>query len=99
MLLVHLTEIQNTGTTWANIERSIVTSLGTLPHLARDGKATIRLSIPNGFTAKVFRLDESGRRLSQVGINMNRGNGTITFTATTRNPVDGLATIYYEIVI
>ena len=99
MVLVHLTEIQNTGTTWANIERSIVTNTGILPHLARDGSATIKLSIPNGFTAKVFRLDESGRRLNQVGTNTNRSNGTVTFQATTRNPADGLATIYYEIVI
>jgi hypothetical protein len=99
MLLTHLTEIQNTGTTWGNLERSLVTSLGTLPHLARDGSALIKLSIPNGYTAKVFRLDEAGRRLSQVGVNSSRGNGTITFTATTRNPFDGLATIYYEVVI
>ena len=99
MVLVHLTEIQNSGTTWANLERTIVTSLGTLPHLARDGKATVKLTIPNGYTAKVFRLDESGRRLNTVVISSNRGNGTITFQATTRNPADGLATIYYEIVI
>lgn len=99
MLLTHLTEIQNTGTTWANLERSIVTSLGTLPHLARDGTALIKLSIPNGFTAKVFRLDEAGRRLAQVPITTNRTNGMVSFTATTRSPFDGLATIYYEIVI
>jgi hypothetical protein len=98
MLMVHLPEVQNLGTTWTGYERSHVTSLGTLPHLVRDASALVRFSTPRGFTGRVFRLDMEGRRVAVVPIHVNKSTGEMMFTLTTRNPQDGKATIFYEIV-
>jgi hypothetical protein len=95
VLLTHLTEIQNTGTTWTGAEREVVTSTGTLPHLARNGSATITLETKTPSTARVYRLDLSGRRVATVSV--TKGKYWITFTATTQNPAGG-ATVYYEVV-
>ncbi|HRK21193.1 MAG TPA: cellulase family glycosylhydrolase, partial [Fimbriimonadaceae bacterium] len=54
VLFVHLTEVHNTGTTWTGDERMIVTDMGTLPHIARNGTAQITLNLQNPSTARVY---------------------------------------------
>jgi hypothetical protein len=97
ILLAHVTEVQNTGCHWTGVERSTVTDIGVLPHLARDGAAAVTLSGINPSTAKVYRLDMSGKRLATVGVT-KAANGGISFNVSTKNPADGKATIFYEIV-
>jgi hypothetical protein len=91
-----LKEVQNTGTTWDGAERLTVTSRGTLPHLARIGSASIKLQLDSPSTAVVYRLDLSGQRIGTVPVTASATD--ISFTATTKNPADGRATIFYEIV-
>lgn len=96
ILLTHLTEIQNAGTTWTGVERRTVTHFGNLPHLARDGSATVTITGLNLATARAFRLDMSGRRIAQVYLSKATGGAAVTVS--TKNPADGTATIFYEIV-
>lgn len=96
ILVAHLTEVQNTGTYWTGVQRETVTSMGGLPHLVRDGSASIKLSVSYPSSAKVYRLDMAGRRVAQVPL--TKSFSDITFTATTLNPNDGKATIFYEVV-
>lgn len=96
MLLAHLTDVQNTGATFSGQERDTLTDWGHLPHLAKDGSAEISISVTDPTIMRVYRLDLQGRRTSQVSI--TKGAGKISFTATVRDPLTNLATIYYEIV-
>lgn len=96
ILIVHLTEVQNSGTTWSGDERSVVTNMGTLPHIARNGSAAITLTLQNPSTARVYRLDTSGRRIAAVPL--VKTLTSVSFNATTRNPSNGQATFYYELV-
>lgn len=96
ILVVHLTEVQNSGTTWSGDERTVVTDMGTLPHIAKNGTANLTLTMQNPAMARVYRLDESGRRIAAVPV--VKTLSTISFTATTRNPSNGQATFYYEVV-
>jgi len=96
ILLVHLTEVHNSGTTWSGDERTVVTDLGTLPHIAKNGTADVTMTMQNPSTARVYRLDGSGRRIAAVPL--SKTLSTISFSATTRNPNGGTATFYYEIV-
>lgn len=96
MLVAHVTEVQNAGTTWSGDERSVVTNMGGLPHIARNGSAMISIALQNPSTARVYRLDMSGKRIAAVPT--VKSLSAVQFTATTRNPINGQATIFYEIV-
>jgi len=96
MLLAHLTDVQNSGATFTGQERDTMTDWGHLPHVAKDGSADITINVTQPASIRVYRLDLSGRRTSQVPI--TKVNGAIKFSATVRDPSTSLATIYYEIV-
>jgi len=96
MLLAHLTDVQNSGATFTGQERKTLTNWGTLPHLIRDGAATVSIAVKNARSYKVYRLDLAGNRIASV--NPNRSESTVEFTAKTVNPSTGTGVIYYEIV-
>lgn len=45
LLVTHLTDLQNTGITYAEQERKTLLAWGTLPHLVRAGTAMVRLDV------------------------------------------------------
>jgi hypothetical protein len=95
MLLAHMTDVQNTGARFNGQERRVLTSWGTLPHLMRDGIATVTLGTRNARGLKIYRLDFGGQRTSTVPF--TKVAGGIQFRTTVRDPLSGNAVIYYEI--
>ena len=69
LLLTHLTDVQNSGTKYADEALTILLEWGALPHLMRRGAARIELALEAGSGSadwRVFRLSPSGRRLGEV---------------------------------
>lgn len=61
LLLAHLTDIQNSGITYFDHNRTMLSKWGTLPHLMRDAQAAVSLTVgPGAFD--VYVLDADGRR-------------------------------------
>lgn len=96
MLLVHLTDVQNSGATYADPTREVLTSLGTLPHLARNGDVDVTVKMQSSTGAKVYRLNSAGVRIGSIAY--TKTSTSITFKATTKDPASGTATFYYEII-
>ncbi len=93
LLLVHLTDLQNSGTRFADRERLILEDWGHLPYLVRAGAAHITLRTERATELKVWALDTAGRRVAPVPA-MATGEA-LSFTADTRGA--GGARLYYEL--
>ena len=94
MLLIHLTDITNTG---SRVEftgtRASTKFLGRLPLLVRNAKSKVTLNIPtDGFA--VYALSADGARLGKVKCKITKNK--LTFTANTAMFKDGV--MAYEIV-
>lgn len=96
MLLVHLTDVQNTGATYEDPTREVLTAIGTLPHLAKVGELDVTIKMQTTTNAKVYRLNSAGVRIGSVSY--TKTSTSISFKATTRDPASGTATFYYEII-
>lgn len=96
MLLAHLTDVQNTGTMFSGKERSELVNWGGLPHLAKLGTAEVTLQVQTPSIMRIYRLDQSGRRLGTVPF--TKLAKAIRFNVSTRDPLSGMAVLYYEIV-
>ena len=94
ILLTHLTDVQDSGATYLDKERSILTCMGWLPHLMRSGVARCRLRTGGGnWTAYVLAPDGSRRR----EVPLRRVDGTLELVAdVAADPQD--ATYLYELV-
>jgi hypothetical protein len=66
LLVTHLTDLQNTGIRYSEGTRQTVLAWGELPHLVRNGSATvtIQLSRPEKYT--VWAIATSGRRIEKI---------------------------------
>lgn len=64
ILLTHLTDLQNDGVTFEDAQRRQLVSWGSLPHIMRQGRATVTLrhQFPQRLKAWVLRTD--GERLA-----------------------------------
>jgi hypothetical protein len=93
LLLVHLTDLQNSGTRFADRERLILEEWGRLPYLVRTGTAGITLSTEQAKSLKVWALDTTGKRVARL--EAAASEGALSFVASTRGP-DG-ARLYYEL--
>ncbi len=97
ILLTHVTDVQDEGTTYADGRRTVLLKWGRLPHLMRAGSAEITLRL-EGFSSsrpKVYALRSDGSRRGEVESSVK--GGALRFTAdTARDPSD--ATFLYEIV-
>lgn len=78
ILVLHLTNVLNSGMHFSNPEMRRIEEVGTLPHLARCGRAEITL---RNATAglKVFAIGSSGKRLR--GVPATYADGAYRFTA------------------
>lgn len=65
ILLTHLTDVQNTGTTYEDDTMDVLTEWGGLPHLMRNARAKVALALSPG-KFEVFALDGDGSRRKKV---------------------------------
>ncbi len=97
ILLTHVTDVQDEGTTYADGRKTVLLKWGRLPHLMRAGRAEVSLKL-EGFSSsrpKVYALRSDGSRRGEV-VSVFK-DGALRFTAdTARDPSD--ATFLYEIV-
>ena len=94
ILLTHLTDVQNTGTTYEDDKMSVLTAWGGLPHLMRSGRAKVALSLKAG-GFDVFALDGDGTRRRKVKCAFKEGK--LLFAASIGEDADA-ASYIYEIV-
>jgi len=93
ILLVHLTDVKNTGDRFRGRDMKVLEGWGKLPYLARAGQAEVSLVLAAGVRWTVWRLDGSGRRVAKVASETR--DGVLRFTATTITRPD--ATFFYEL--
>jgi len=87
LLLLHLTDAQNTDVRFRDETRKILEDWGAAPVLVRRGEAEILLRLPAGADAplpRVWRLSPSGRRLGEVPV--ARDARGLRFTARSTAP-------------
>jgi len=96
LILVHLTDLQNTGIHFGEKARQTLLAWGGLPHLVKTGAATVRVTLADPAKAKVWELATSGRRVAPMPFKVE--NGQLVVTVSTRN-ADGKARMTYEIVV
>ena len=94
LLLTHLTDVQNSGTRYAQQTRKTLLAWGGLPHLVRSGTAEIRLAVKPAKDYKVYVLSTGGQRLGDVPCHVVKGR--LAFTASVAGPSDS-ASMLYEI--
>ncbi len=66
LLITHLTDLQNTEIRYADPKRQVLQSWGKLPHLVRNGKATVTLRLNDASKAKVYSVATSGKRVGEI---------------------------------
>lgn len=94
LLLVHVTDVQNTGMRYAGPDRRVLLEWGTLPHLARAGRAQVTLAHGDAARLRAWRLDTAGNRLGAVPVRAESGKAVLDLA--TRGE-DGRAVLLYEI--
>ena len=94
LLLTHLTDVQNTGVSYAEKARKTLLAWGKTPYLVRVGAAEVTLALKEPGAYTVHALATSGRRLERVASKVV--DGKLCFTASVANK-DG-AHMLYEIV-
>ena len=94
ILLPHLTDVQNTGTTYDDDTMKVLAAWGGLPHLMRNAKAKVALQLSAG-EFEVFVLDGDGSRRNKVPCDFK--NGRLAFVADIAAD-RAAATYMYEIV-
>lgn len=93
ILILHLTDVKNTGMKFTGQDMSVLQSWGTLPQLMRRGEAEITLAARPGM--KLYACGFDGSRKFEVPTEP-AGNGKIRFTA--KNVTDQGAIVAYELV-
>ncbi len=93
-LVAHLTDLQNSNTTFQAPDRVLMTYLGDLPLLARNGTADVRLRLMGLSGVHVYRLDMAGNRIQEMQTSIVGSD--LLFTCTVQGPQG--ATMYYEVV-
>ena len=95
ILLTHLTDVQASGTQFADSAREVTLALGAQPFLVKTGRAEVALALI-GHGARVYALEVDGTRRREVPTAVD-GDGTVRFTAdVAADPAN--ATFLYEIV-
>ncbi len=93
MLVAHLTDLQNSGAHFAERDRQTLLEWGGLPHLVRDGAATLTVEAPGARRARAWAIATSGRRVAPVEVDLE--DGRITLPLRVRGP-EG-ARMMYEV--
>jgi len=91
LLVTHLTDLQNTGIHYAESARQTLLAWGGLPHLVRDGSATVRLTLTDPAACTVWALSTGGRRVEKVQTKVE--SGELVFAVNVRG-VEGARMLY-----
>ena len=99
ILLTHLTDVQNTGASYADADMTVLKDFGRLPYLMRAGRAEVALSLAGGAgeppSFAVYALASDGTHTAEIPATFS--DGVLRFTAdVSRDPAS--ATFLYEIV-
>ena len=94
LLLLHLTDADSSGATYADRTRKLKIAMGEQPTLIRDGEAEIRLALDDPSSLDVYGLDAAGRRTGTVAASAE--DGALAFTVRVRG--ERGARMCYEIV-
>ncbi|MCY2994710.1 MAG: hypothetical protein NTY19_43645 [Planctomycetota bacterium] len=89
----HLTDLQNTGTRYADRSRQQLLAWGQLPHLVRAGRATVTLRLQHAEGARVYSLAVSGKRTGELQANAVNGALSVPLSVSAA----GQARMLYEI--
>jgi hypothetical protein len=95
LIITHLTDLQNTGTRFAERARQTLLDWGKLPHLVRSGSAEVALKLDGAARAEVWALAASGRRVGEVEVEVR--NGELVVPLDVRGP-EG-ARMVYEVAV
>ena len=93
LLVTHLTDLQDTGTRYGEAARQTLLEWGNVPHLVRDGAATVHIALAEPAAYTVWALSTGGRRTEKVAASV--ADGQLVFTAAVRG-AEG-ARMLYEI--
>lgn len=94
ILVTHLTDVQNTGITYADPDHRVLLAWGSTPHLMRNGSARVTLALSEG-SFEVYALSTGGTRRHLVP--STYADGKLSFTAAINASPD-TATFLYEVV-
>ena len=94
LLVLHLTDVMNTGIRFDDADHTVLEEWGRLPLLVRRSTADIRIKTDREEPCTVHALDVGGARLRVVAARQSRG--TVLFRAGTGG--DGRPCMAYEVV-
>ena len=94
LLVTHLTDLQNSGVQYADRARTTLLAWGGMPHLVRNGAATVTLKRGAG-KAEAWALSTSGRRLEAVPVRV--AGEALTLELAVKG--DAGARMIYEVVL
>lgn len=81
LLVLHLTDVQNSKTKFRTRDLTVWEKVGELPHLVRRGNATVSINIGRDTNVRVWAIDLSGRKKVEIPCDVN--GQTISFVAQT----------------
>ena len=84
LLVLHLTDVQNTAVQFGNKEHTVLRDWGRLPHLIRRGSASVSIDRLSNDNMRAWAVDLSGARRKLIDLERHEGN--IVFTANTVQP-------------
>ena len=96
LLLIHLTDLQNTNIAYLNAKQTQLEEWGKLPHLVRTGKVALQLKREAaGKNPVLYPLDQAGRRQKPLDFATD-GNTLLLHLDTRKTPEPCMA---YELVV
>ena len=95
LLITHLTDLQNTGARFGEIDRKTLLDWGGLPHLVRTGRATVRIAGRGAEGVEVWAISTSGRRLEKIDATVDEDDLVIPLSV----EAGGGARLMYEVVV
>ncbi len=93
LLVTHLTDLQNTGIRYGDMDRRLLLEWGGLPHLALNGSATVAIRMKDADRARVWALSMGGKRLARVSATVKDGALVIPLAV----EANGKARMIYEV--
>ncbi len=93
LLITHLTDLQNSGIRYGDMDRRLLLAWGGLPHLVLNGSATVTIRMQGADKAQVWALSMSGKRLARVPATVKDGALVIPLSV----DAGGKARMIYEV--
>ena len=84
LLVLHLTDVQNTAVRFGNKAHTVLREWGRLPHLIRRGSASLSVDRASAGNLRAWAVDMSGAR--RKPITLERREGSFSFTASSVQP-------------